>query len=204
VVADRCGDDTARLARAAFGGWRCGTVVANSHTSSIGEVRDLGFRAVQRDLAGHPPGQTLLLSTDADTTVEPGWAREHVARAAEGSHAVAGTAALSVSPATPLARDRYQRVLDAARRPEGHGNIYGANLGVRADAYTAVGGFLALPTGEDHDLWQRLRRAGYRLCYDTSARVVTSARLTGRAPHGLAGLLRSLNDDPVETRLAAS
>jgi hypothetical protein len=194
VVADRCSDDTAHLATAAFGGWRSGRVVVNEDALSIGEVRDFGVRAAGGMLARHEPERTLLLSTDADTTVSAGWAREHLARLGEGSHAVAGAAELSGAfSANPLAQHRYQGVLDHARRPDGHGNVYGANLGVRADAYLAVGGFPALPTGEDHDLWRRLGQAGYRLCYDSRALVVTSSRLTGRAPDGLAGLLRRLH-----------
>ncbi|MFD2419651.1 hypothetical protein [Amycolatopsis pigmentata] len=57
----------------------------------------------------------------------------------------------------------------------------------------ACGGVFPLPTGEDHDLWKRLGRAGFRRCYDENARVLTSSRLAGRAPHGLAALLRRLS-----------
>lgn len=192
VVADRCADDTAGIARAAFGGWRAGQVVGTGARLSIGEVRDLGVRTVRTQLPGHQPARTLLLSTDADTTVAPGWAREHLARATEGTHATAGSAELSAPLPTASAEHRYRGVLERARLPDGHGNVYGANLGVRADAYSAIGGFLPLRSGEDHDLWRRLGAAGYRRCYDTGARVITSARLTGRAPNGLAALLSTL------------
>jgi hypothetical protein len=71
--------------------------------------------------------------------------------------------------------------------------VYGANLGVRADAYLAVGGFGAVATGEDHHLWRRLGQAGYRRSYAAESTVRTSARRHGRAPGGLADLLRSLH-----------
>ncbi|APU13617.1 glycosyltransferase [Actinoalloteichus fjordicus] len=198
VVADRCTDDTAAVARAAFGGWRAGLVESNGRELPIGLLRDHGVRALRPLLRGHSPSRTLLLNTDADSTVDSGWAREHVARAAEGSHAIAGMADLDLLSLSPHARARYQRVIDGVRRREGHGNVYCANLAVRADAYASVGGFGPVPTGEDHDLWRRLEQAGYLLRFDSGARVTTSPRLTGRARHGLADLLRSLHDAPAD------
>ncbi|SDW66773.1 Glycosyltransferase like family 2 [Amycolatopsis xylanica] len=186
-VADRCTDGTTAIANASGA-----HLVVNEHELTIGEVRDLGCRTVLSLLARHPPANILLLGTDADTTVAPGWARAHLAAADAGCHAVAGTAELSAPFTTARVAHRYQAILDSARRHDGHGNVYGANLGVRADAYLAVGGFRALSTGEDHDLWRRLGEAGHRLRYDSAAQVVTSSRLTGRAPHGLAALLRRL------------
>ena len=76
-----------------------------------------------------------------------------------------------------------------------HHHVYGANLGVRADAYLRVGGFPADGSGEDHGLWQRLAAAGYTLVQPVGIRVRTSARLRGRADGGLAGLLRALHLD---------
>ncbi|GAA1949360.1 glycosyltransferase [Amycolatopsis minnesotensis] len=194
VVADRCTDDTAETAAAAFGGWPPGLICRTERDRTIGEVRALGARQCLSRLAAHHPAETLLLSTDADSRVDPAWACEHFARASEGHHAIAGSAELmSPSALRPLARCRYQSLLEDTLRPEGHGNVYGANLGVRADAYASVGGFAALRTGEDHDLWNRLGRAGFRRCYDDRARVITSSRLSGRAPGGLAALLRDLS-----------
>lgn len=184
VVADRCVDDTARLARSAFGG----QVIVNQADLTIGEVRDLGLRRALAELGRHRPEAVWLLSTDADSTVAPDWVRQHVAHAEQGVHAVAGVAEL----AGPVPR-RYTRVLATSQRPEGHGNVYAANLGVRADAYAAVGGFGAVATGEDHDLWQRLGRAGYRTRYAAEPWVRTSARRAGRAPGGLGELLTRLD-----------
>lgn len=196
VVADRCGDATADLAQAAFGEVP-GVVVVSRSARTIGEVRDLGVARV-RAVLGAPPSRTLLLSTDADTRVTPGWARAHLARARQGYHAIAGTAELS-DPFSTSARalSRYDDVLLSARTPEGHGSVYGANLGVRADAFDVVGGFGPRATGEDHDLWRRLGQAGFRRCFEPGAPVVTSARLAGRAPDGLAALLRTLAEDTV-------
>lgn len=65
-----------------------------------------------------------------------------------------------------------------------HGHVHGANLGVRADAYLRCGGWAALRTAEDHDLWARLRANGARILPPTHVKVVTSGRRVGRAPMG--------------------
>ncbi|ASR37217.1 family 2 glycosyl transferase [Prauserella marina] len=194
LVADRCSDNTAEAATAALRGAWAGTVLRSEHTRSVGNVRALGTRRCLSLLRNADPARTLLLSTDADSLVAPDWALAHLGRANEGHHAVAGVAELLDSGELGArALRRYRGVLDDAAGPEGHGNVYGANLGVRADAYLAVGGFAPLPTGEDHDLWGRLGLAGFRRCYDRKARVLTSARVTGRAPEGLAALLDRLS-----------
>lgn len=189
VVADRCRDSTAAVARATA------DVVVSEAARTIGEVRDLGVARV-RERLGARPAETLLLNTDADTCVTPGWALAHLTRARQGYHAIAGTAELS-APFSESARvlRRYDHIVDRARTAEGHGSVYGANLGVRADAFDVVGGFGPCATGEDHDLWRRLGQAGFRRCFEPAAPVVTSARLHGRAPGGLAALLRSLTED---------
>lgn len=189
VVADRCSDDTAERARATV------TVVRNHDAVTVGEVRAIGVRQVRRMLGHHNASRTLLLSTDADTVVPPDWAVRHVEYAESGAHAVAGEAVLADRPRMPIeVARRYSALVAGARGPDGHGNVYGANLGVRADAYEGVGGFGSLATGEDHDLWQRLREAGYRCEYADGLSVVTSARRRGRAPGGLAALLTTLDE----------
>jgi GT2 family glycosyltransferase len=194
VVADRCTDDTASLARATFGDHRDAVVVENHRDLTIGEVRDLGMRHVQAMLAGHPADRVWLLSSDADSTVPPDWVTRHLCVAGNGADAVAGIVELSGYRGLPaLVSARYTTVLAQARRPEGHGNVYAANLGVRASAYRAVGGFGAMSVGEDHDLWRRLRQAGYRCRFVEESVVLTSSRRRGRATGGLADLLHTLH-----------
>jgi GT2 family glycosyltransferase len=192
VVADRCTDRTADLARTEFAGWRNARVLPNEHSVTIGEVRDLGFRQVATMLGAHEPARTLLLSTDADTVVEADWALAHLRLAERGWHGIAGIAELTGSLPAEVAA-RYARV-----RGTGD-NVYGANLGVRADAYAAVGGFAPLETGEDRDLWRRLGTAGFRRTYASDPVVHTSARQHGRARDGVAALLRRLHTDDLPT-----
>ena len=196
VVADRCVDDTARIARAAFAGWGNARVVPNHRAATIGEVRHLGVTRLTTMLNGHQPAQTLLLSTDADTTVGPGWALAHLRLAERGWHAVAGVAELA-QPLPAVVAARYTAVRHHARARDGHGNVHGANLGFRADAYTAIGGFGPLASGEDQDLWRRLGAAGFRLTCANEPVVHTSARQRGRADAGVAELLHRLHQAPL-------
>ena len=75
-----------------------------------------------------------------------------------------------------------------------HDHVYGANLAVRADAYLAVGGFPAVPHGEDQALVDRLQLSGYRLLRTAQVTVRTSGRLAARAPGGLADRLAMVEE----------
>ena len=79
-----------------------------------------------------------------------------------------------------------------------HTHVHGANLGVRADAYQAVGGWgLHVMVGEDHELVRRLTAAGLTVTRDTDTTVVTSSRTVGRVPAGFATRLAQLAGPPV-------
>jgi hypothetical protein len=213
IVLDRCTDATPARVAAAVGDWPGAVILTvrdevsepgpgiGSPTSSlrprgggVGALRDLGIRALLDRLSDHPTAGTWLLSTDADTTVPADWARSHLRHAADGVHGVAGLADLTATEhLADTALKRYRAIVEHGLRGGTHQHVYGANLGVRADAYLAVGGFPLDGAGEDHGLWQRLAAAGYTLEQPVGIRVRTSARLRGRADGGLAGLLRSLH-----------
>ena len=210
VVLDRCTDATPEQVASVVADWPQATiltvpplrppdvaairVLSGLRGSGVGALRDLGLRAVLDRLSGHPAAGTWLLSTDADTTVPPDWVRAHLRHAADGVHAVAGLADLAATDHLAAgALWRYRAIVEHGLHGVTHHHVYGANLGVRADAYLAVGGFPADGSGEDHGLWQRLAAAGYTLVQPVGIRVRTSARLRGRADGGLAGLLRALH-----------
>jgi glucosyl-dolichyl phosphate glucuronosyltransferase len=76
-----------------------------------------------------------------------------------------------------------------AAAPLGLRVVLGANLAVRRDAYLGVGGYPShlgklrgtLLSGEDHELCERIRAAGYSAVYDPAIRVrhlVPASRLT--------------------------
>lgn len=187
AVLDRCTDRTAqRVPRGV-------EALPSQDAVAVGTLRDRGLRRVLRRLSAHRPEDVWLLNTDADSVVGPDWVRDHLRHAAAGAHAVAGLADLDDPLAlTPTARRAYAQLLRDGRLADGHTHVYGANLGIRGDAYLAVDGFPTVPHGEDHALVRRLRDGGFRLVTALDARVRTSARLSGRAPGGLADLLAGL------------
>lgn len=197
VVLDRCRDQTAARVRTALHGWPSASVLrvdAGHHPDDgVGALRDKGFREAMLRLAAHAAPTVWTLHTDADTTVAPDWALAHLRRAATGIAGVAGTAELD-APAAPTAaaRLRYHQIVERGIDGTTHRHVYGANLGVRGDAYLTVGGFPHHGAGEEHQLWERLRAAGYSLAQPTDLSVRTSARHVGRARGGLADLLANL------------
>lgn len=190
VVADACTDATASEASAAVAGR--GQVV-DVALGCVGASRRVG---TARSLATLAPVQTTdrtwILATDADSHVPPEWITSHLRLAEAGAHGVAGLVAVdSFAEHPPGVEAAFHRRYDL-RSPVQHPHVHGTNLGVRADAYLRAGGWADTATGEDHDLWERLRSTGAALSSSVDSPVRTSGRLHGRAPAGFAALLRSL------------
>lgn len=194
VVADRCVDSTVETVRCLM---PAATVVEDQRALSLGELRDLGARTALAELSEHPPHSIWLLGTDADTQVSADWVRRQLAHAEEGADAVTGLVELQpAAHLTAVLRARYAAVVAAGIRPLSHDHVHGANFGVRASAFLAVGGYRPISTGEDRDLWFRLRDAGFALRQPLDLTVRTSARVVGRAEGGLADLLAGLLVEP--------
>ncbi|BCW49911.1 glycosyl transferase [Arthrobacter sp. StoSoilB13] len=158
---------------------------------STGDSRDAGIRAALERLpfaAGAGAG-TWLATTDADSTVPGHWLVRQVELANAGADAILGSV-------EPDSRDMDEAVLERWRElhpsREDHPHIYGANLGVRASAYLAAGGFPRLRSHEDRALVERLRRLGLAVIATDTTKVTTSGRLHARAPEGFAAYLRAL------------
>lgn len=81
----------------------------------------------------------------------------------------------------------FRRIYELGR--DSHTHVHAANLGVRASAYLAVGGFSELQVAEDHALWNELRRRRFHCVSPLDVRVSTSARLRARAPGGFGDTL---------------
>lgn len=196
VVAHRCSDATALVAERALG--RDGEVALDETSWCVGQVRDRGVRRALARLGG-PHDDTWVLSTDADTRVGAGWVVDVLTSARRADAvAVVGLAPLDRWRGTPEGAAAYARLLAGGLRPgdpgHQHDHVYGANLAVRADAYLAVGGFPAVPHGEDRALVDRLQLSGYRLLRTAQVTVRTSGRLAARAAGGLADRLTAVEE----------
>ncbi|WP_431817353.1 glycosyltransferase [Gordonia jacobaea] len=180
VVLDNCTDATARRIP-------LGVQVISCSFGSVGAARREGFarHGAVDDAA------TWFASTDADSRVPPHWFQQQLHFADQGADCFLGT----VTPDgwTGWTRDVERRYTESYRNEEGHSHIHGANLGMRAATYHAVGGFSPLPHGEDVELIHRVRAFGARVVASHHAPVITSTRARGRAEHGFAAHLRSLD-----------
>lgn len=197
VVAHRCSDETAALARACMRRCAFVEVVEDVLSTTVGQVRDHGARRGLLRLST-APDEVWVLSTDADSRVPRDWIVQVLVQA--GQHravAVVGLATLDMFRGSDPARAAYQSLIDSKliggdglRR---HDHVYGANLAIRADAYLAVGGFPHVGHGEDQRLVDLLLDSGVRVLRTPDIVVVTSGRHDGRAADGLATLLRALD-----------
>lgn len=185
VAADCCTDRTAAVARA------CGAGVIRLSARCVGAARAAGMAELLRLTVGPDRAATWLATTDADTVVPPDWLQRQVEYADQGWDVVLGTVAVADwsehPPDVPAAfAARYQ----FGDRP--HPHVHGANIGIRASAYQAAGGFQPLPTAEDHALLAAVAEARCSVLRAADVTVQTSARRNARAPHGFSHLLRTL------------
>lgn len=185
VVADACTDRTAERAR------QGGAAVLEIQAQCVGAARRAGMREVLSRTWQLDPDSVWLATTDADTLVPPGWLGQHLHYAAAGWDAIAGIVAVTDwaqhPPGLPPLFDQHYHT-----GPGPHPHVHGANLGFRASAYLAAGGFPASRTAEDHALVESLAAAGRRVLRTTEISVLTSARRQARAPRGFSHLLATL------------
>ncbi|ETX26683.1 hypothetical protein RISW2_20765 [Roseivivax isoporae LMG 25204] len=186
-------------------------------TGGVGRARRLGHAAALRAC----PGAGVLLSTDADCVPAPGWAAGMAGALARAPVALGGICALpgelaALSPdyaAWSAVEDAYAALsvefgclLDPAGTDGiGINTAGGANLGLRREAYLALGGFRDRQSGEDRDIVARALAAGYRPVRARDAVVAASMRSDGRAPRGMAARVAARlarRDAPLDTALA--
>lgn len=185
VVADTCTDRTAATARA------CGAAVISIRARNVGAARAAGMTALLRLTAGCDPAATWLVTTDADTVVPPGWLWRQLEYANAGWDVVLGTVTVTNWDGhPPHLPDAFERRYAFGAGP--HPHVHGANLGIRASAYLAAGGFPPLRTAEDHALLAAATEAGCDVLQAGDLAVETSSRRQARAPNGFGHLLRTL------------
>jgi hypothetical protein len=189
VAADSCTDRTAAVARA------CGALVIGIRARSVGAARAAGMRELLRLTAGRDPAAIWLATTDADTVVPPTWLQRQVAHADRDWDVVLGTISVTDwSEHPPHVPAAFAARYDFGDRP--HPHVHGANIGIRASAYLAAGGFRPLRTAEDHALLAAAAEADCSILSAGDITAETSARRHARAPHGFSHLLRTLAPAP--------
>jgi GT2 family glycosyltransferase len=166
VIDNASRDRTADVARA-----RGATVVP--------EPRPGRARARNRGVAATKA--RLLAFTDADCRPRPDWLERLAAGLERGEPLVAGRVVVTTS-ARPNAIERFEALWRFRDDPQ-RGWAPTANLGMRRDAFDAIGGFDAgyRHIGEDVDLCLRARAAGFELTRCPDA-VVEHAAESERRP----------------------
>lgn len=159
--------------------------VVTCHAKNVGYARGLGCSTLLAQWSRVNPARIWLATTDADSRVPRDWLATQVIRHNAGADLWSGRVAVSDwSEHRHDTRLRWQRDYEQETQP-----IHGASLGFNAAAYLAVGGFMALKTGEDRALHRALVAQGSKAHYDSETRVITSARRRARAPLGFAHAL---------------
>jgi hypothetical protein len=196
VCAHRSLDDTAEIARTVLGrrpeiGW---LVQEEQRELTVGEVRhglvEAGLMRWRLADAVHPG---WLFSTDADSVVPSSWVTRLLERAQSTSaDLVLGMVELADWTGGGAALARYRQIIAAGVDGDGHRHVYAANLAIRLRTYLAAGGFPAVEHGEEHALLEAVRAIGATVTTPRSPTVRTSARMPGRAAHGVGALLAAL------------
>lgn len=201
LVLDSCRDASARIAaRAAERDPRI-HVIEGLH-GSAGEARREGVRVALNltrggDTTAIAPTSAWICSTDADSAVPPTWLLTQLEFADAGIDLLLGTVHVEPQTDAPHIEARWRRDYSSV---EGHPHIHGANLGVRASAYLAAGGFPPLREHEDAGLAAAVTACGFAVHSTARSPVLTSGRQRGRTPGGFAGYLEDLCAPDLEPR----
>lgn len=188
VVLDACRDESEAIARRLIDP-TLGEMAAID-AQNVGVARAHGAARAIEHYRAVPLDSLWIATTDADSIVPESWLTKQIELAEAGAEAIAGTVDVDDWSGIPPSRVRaYEQFYGS--EDDAHPHVHGANLGVRADAYLAAGGFAGLPTGEDVALWDALGRTGRRRVSTKRIAVTTSSRLEGRAPDGFATFLRT-------------
>jgi glycosyltransferase involved in cell wall biosynthesis len=190
VVSDCSSDATREIAEEVLG---CSGAVICTNEGMVGKARALAAHFALQRFDG-AAAECWFANTDADCEVPANWLINQLHIASGGVDAVAGI--VDVVDFSEHRCHVAQRFRETYRIDSDgtHPHVHGANLGVRADAYLRAGGWGAIATAEDHDLWGRLKGSGHARVSDAALQVITSGRRVGRAPSGFADALAAHNE----------
>lgn len=178
--------------------------------ANAGTARQLALAAALR-IAGD---NGVLLTTDADSRVDPDWIGANLAALQAGADAVAGWVELDPADwgkiplrlheddARECAYDALCDELHALLDPDPsdplprHTQASGASIAVTVPAYRAAGGMPPLASGEDRAFIAALRRIDAKIRHSPACRVVVSGRTVGRASNGMADTIKRRLEQP--------
>lgn len=179
VVLDSCVDASAQVAQS-----YPQIELVSVDAGSVGGARQAGVDHLLR--SGPAVLGDWFACTDADSAVPADWLITHYQASRTGIDLLLG----SVRPERGrLSQEDFEEWQARHDLGDGHGHVFGANLGFGARTLLATGGFRPLSVHEDVDLTSRTRAAGLTVFATGESPVITSARRTGRTPAGFASYL---------------
>jgi GT2 family glycosyltransferase len=217
IFANNCSDQSASLARSLAESLPFPVRIVETRLPST-KAHAGGARRAAMNLAGawlerDRQSGSVILTTDADSQVCQDWISKNLTAIDAGADAVLGRIVLdSEGDLLPQFLHRRGRLesayealltelsalldpLDHNPWPH-HSTISGASLAVTRDMYRQVGGLPSVPLGEDKAFVAALLRHDARIRFCPELQVITSGRLDGRAPGGVADTLRLRSVDP--------
>jgi glycosyltransferase involved in cell wall biosynthesis len=175
VVLDACADRSAAIAI------QHKAQIVSLHARCVGAARALGASLALDN------GARWIAFTDADTIVPMNWLSAQLDLDAD---ATCGQVSIEDWSGYPSGvRERHLREYSANAC-----HIHGANLGISAAAYQAIGGFAALKLGEDVALVSSLLERKADVRFAGPPRVSTSARWESTIEGGFASVLRGMRE----------
>jgi len=216
IFANNCTDNSAKVARSMSAHLSMPVLVVEAALppaeAHAGNARRAAMDMAETWLMERGPGG-VILTTDADSEVPADWVANNLAAVDSGADAVLGHIALDEEgELLPEALHRrgclegaYETLLTelsslldpiASNPWPHHATISGASLAVTVEAYRRVGRLPRVPLGEDKALVAELLRHDARIRFSPGIQVITSGRVNGRAPGGVADTLRFRSREP--------
>ncbi|MFD2236163.1 glycosyltransferase [Aureimonas populi] len=212
VVLNNCTDRSREAAQAAANACPgiqliLAEVALPDAVAHVGTARRLAMEMAADLVADRSGG--VILTTDADAVPADDWVSATLASIANGVDLVGGRISgdqqeeARLGPAflrRARAHAMYDELCDELASlldplphdpwPR-HRDHTGASLAVRVDVYRTLGGLDPLPFREDLAFVSKARAAGFLLAHPPGVNVTVSARLSGRAPGGMADCLKA-------------
>lgn len=181
VVLDACTDATKTIVTAR------NIPYLECQSKQVGIARHLGvIRLIEM-------GCDWIACTDADTIIPPDWLSNQLSLLKQqpdtamicGGVKLMGDSTITETTLSVMEKTLLPTVSDKI--------VYGANLSFSANAYLTVGGFKAVPYGEDTKLCQAFKEHNLSVAYDPYNVVHTSPRCESKTPRGLGNDISNFN-----------